>query len=153
MARGKGRAGIVDGQVIATITDKFGEDRRVVQRGSRIRIANTAISPILAMNREAAVIIGGKIRDARIARGFTLEELAIRVGITSGWPKNRMYEIESGPRAQGVRIGTLYAIAAALNIEVAALLPSVAEVLARTDVGRVPSETITILNNKGRVVA
>src|ERR1700675_3117941 len=108
MAQAKGRAGsragLVDGQVIATIKDKFGEPREVVQRGSRIRIAQATSTPILAMNRAVSALIGERIRVARIARGFTLEELAVRCGIVSGWPKNRMYEIESGQRAQGTRM-------------------------------------------------
>lgn len=152
MAGKKGRAGLQDGQVIAIIQDKFGEDRRVVQRGGRIRIAQNQFTPILAMNREVGIIVGTRIREVRLAHGFTLEELAIRCGMTSGWPKNRMYEIESGARAQGMRFGTLYAIAAALNIEVSELMPSVRIILSKAEVIKVQARLVT-LAARGKVVS
>lgn len=145
------RAGIQDGQVVATIVDKFGEDRDVVQRGSRIRIANSGTTPILAMNRTAGVKVGERIRAARLAAGLTLEECAIRAGMTSGWPKNRMYEIETTVRNQGIRLGTLYAIAAALDVDVRSLIPSLEEVLAETDVERRGARLVT-LTSAGQVV-
>lgn len=146
----KPRAQIKDGQVIATIKDKFGEDRRVVQRGSRIRIAQNTATPILAMNREVSVLIGQKIRLARQAAGLSLEECAIRSGIVSGWPKNRMYEIETANRQQGVKIGTLYAIACALGVEVSEFMPSVADVMHLADVTMAEAQVIT-LSSRGRV--
>ena len=151
MANRKGRAGLHDGQVIATIKDKFGEDRKVVQRGSRIRIAQSQSTPILTMNRPVGIEVGKRIREARLDRGFTLEELAIRCGITSGWPKNRMWEIESGQRAHGLRFGTLYAIAAALNIEATALMPPVSTILAKAEVVKVQAKIVT-LTGGGKVV-
>lgn len=147
----KGRAGIVDGHVIATITDKFGEPRQVVQRGSRIRIANSSITPIMAMNREVAVMMGENIKKARLAAGLTLEECAIRAGMTSGWPKNRMYEIESGQRRTGIRFGTLYAVAAAIGVEVHELLPRLSQVMAEAEVKKATAKIVT-LTHAGRVV-
>lgn len=151
MAERKGRGGIVDGQVIATVKDKYGEDRKVVKRGNRIRVANTEATAIFAMNREVAVLMSAKIRAARIARGFSLEELAVRMGIVSGNPKDRMYEIENSSRKHGIRLGTLYAAAAALNVEVMSLLPTVAEVLAGADVQRATAKVVT-LSPRGRVL-
>jgi DNA-binding Xre family transcriptional regulator len=146
------RADIADGQVIAVIRDRFDEPRNIVQRGSRIRVANNDATATIAMNREVAIVIGERIRAARLARGLSLEELAIRSGITSGWPKNRMHEIESCTRKQGVRMGTLYAIAAALNVEVSTLLPSVSEILGKAEVQKVTAKMV-VLDSRGRVSA
>ena len=145
------RAQVKDGQVIATIKDKFGEDRRVVQRGSRIRIAANTATPILALNREVAALIGARIREVRMDAGLTLEECAIRAGMVSGWPKDRMHEIETAKRGQGMRLGTLYAIAAALQVEVAELMPTVEEVMEKADVEMAGAAVVT-LTSSGRVV-
>ncbi len=147
----KGRAEIHDGQVIAEFKDKFGDTRKVIQRGSRIRIAANQATPVLAMNREIAMAIGGRIREARLAAGFSLEDLAIRCGMISGWPKNRMYEIESGARATGIRFGTLYAIAAALNIEATDLMPSTHSILKKANVQKAQAR-IVVLTAGGKVV-
>lgn len=145
------RAQIKDGQVIATIKDKFGEDRRVVQRGSRIRIALNDLTPVLKMNRGVSKLLGDRIKNARKAAGLNLEQCAIRAGMTSGWPKNRMYEIETAARGQGMRLGTLYAIAAALSVEVTDLMPSVAEVLELSGV-EVGTPRVIALSSAGQVV-
>lgn len=145
------RAGIEDGQIIATVRDRFDEPRNVVQRGSRIRIANTGTTLTLEMNREAAILIGKKIRQLRTDRGLGLEQLAIMCGITSGWPKNRMHEIEMCVRQQGVRIGTLYAIAAALKVEVSELMPSVADVMKMAKVAK-GAQSVVVLSARGKVV-
>ena len=51
-----------------------------------------------------------------------------------------MWEIERGTRCQGMRLGTIYAIAQALNVEVAELFPSVRDALvsANTHVASLP---------------
>lgn len=146
------RAGVLQGQVIATILDKFGEPRQVVQRGSRIRIANTSLTPIMSMTREIGVPIGERIRALREERGWSLEEMAIRCGIVSGWPKNRMYEIERGSRKTGIRLGTIYAVAAALGVEVGVLLPPVDDILNSAGVKATKAKYVT-LSSRGRVVA
>jgi len=151
MSKPKGRAGIQDGETIAVIKDRFGEHRRVVQRGSRIRIAANHATPIIAMNREIAKIIGDRIRALREERGLSLEQLAVRCGMSSGWPKNRMYEIERGQRQQGVRLGTLYAVAAALEVQATELMPLVSEVLAKAEVKRSMARIVT-LTGAGKVV-
>ncbi len=145
------QAQIKVGQVIATIKDKFGEERRVVQRGSRIVIARNDLTPVLKMNRGVSELLGARIKKARKAAGLTLEQCAIRAGMTSGWPKNRMYEIESAISGQGMRLGTLYAIAAALSVEVTDLMPRVSDVLDLAGV-EVGTPRVITLTSAGQVV-
>jgi hypothetical protein len=78
--------------------------------------------------------------------------LAVRCGMVNGHPKNRMYEIEAGQRRQGVRLGTLYAIAAALNVEATSFLPPVSDVLAKADVKNAQTRMV-VLTSAGKVVA
>jgi len=55
-----------------------------------------------------------------------------------------MWEIENAIRKQGVMLGTLYAIAVALGIEVTELLPSNEEVLALTNVTPVQVSSLAV---------
>lgn len=117
------------GQIIASFTDKYGETRHIRQSNKRrIQLAKNTDTVSHKMNRVAAVMIGAKIKERRLAAGLTLEELCIRSGLVSSIPKSRMWEIENALRREGMRMGTLFAISHALNCEVADLLPTVAAV-------------------------
>lgn len=125
------------GEVHVEFTDQYG-DTRVIHRlkGSKLAIKRNGNTPAHAMNRAAAVLIGQKIRAARLAAGLSLEELCQRAGLAAppGAGKMRMYEIEKNIRQTGMRIGTLYAIAVALDIPVWSLLPSNEDVIAASGV-------------------
>lgn len=109
--------------------DKFGDIRTIHHNQSPngpLRVKRLRVTPVLALNQHVGVAVGKRVHDLRVKRGLTLLELAERAGLLGG--KARMWEIENSLRVQGVRLGTLFALAMALGVEVSALLPSVAEV-------------------------
>ena len=122
--------------------DQYGESRTIYRQGGsalRIKKKSDTISHIL--NRVAAEMTGDRIKSRRIAAGLTLDGLLQKAGLAAGvgQGKSRMYEIENagrqrngrGRQAQGVRFGTLYALAMALECEVTDLLPTTREVAER----------------------
>ena len=119
-------------QFVGEFEDKFGETRKVHRdKGGKLRIAQTRPTPVLELNRAAAVLIGENIRRIRKKQDMTLEELCVKAGLShaSGLAKNRMWEIEKGARkGQGIRFGTLFALANALDVSPCAILPSKKEV-------------------------
>lgn len=119
--------------------DQYGDERTIYrQKGNALRVKKRQDSISHVLNRAAAELTGLRIKEMRIERGFTLEGLLHRAGLAAGASqgKARMYEIENagknhrGANAQGVRFGTLYAIAIALECDVSELLPST-EAIAR----------------------
>jgi transcriptional regulator with XRE-family HTH domain len=93
-------------------------------------------TPSLAFNRVAAALIGARIKEQRVKARLTMDELCRRAGLAAalGQGKQRIYAIENATRAEGVRIGTLYALAMALDIPVAKLLPTSEEVMEKSGV-------------------
>lgn len=128
-----------------TFTDQYGEERTIYrQKGQALRIKKRADSISHVLNRSAAIMVGQRIKAKRIERGYTLDELLIRAGLTAapGCAKQRMHEIESAgnlrktaTQKQGIRFGTLYALAMALECPVADLLPSSEDVQKHAGVG------------------
>ena len=117
-------------EIITEFVDQYG-DKRIVHRGKRgvISIKNRQSTVVHQLNRVAAVETGRRIRSRREAAGMTLEELCGRSGlVANASPKARMWEIENCIRQQGMRLGTIYAIALALCVPVHELLPSADEV-------------------------
>lgn len=80
-------------------------------------------------------LLGPIIRSKRKSLSLSMGQVGMRAGLThnTGNAKNRIHEIEKGAeygRIQGVKIGTLYAIAYAMKIEPSELLPKMEDVLA-----------------------
>ncbi len=128
-------------KVIGTYTDKYGKDRTVRRdKGGTLRIAREGPSVVLTLNAAAAELTGLLIREHREQVGLTLEALCIKSGLVSTYPKSRMWEIEKGTReGNGIRLGTLYALAHALGISPCRLLPTSDEVFAKAGVGLISS--------------
>lgn len=114
---------------IATFLDKYGEERTIHKTRHGLKVKREHVTPILALNPVVSGLIGERVRALRIERGWELAELAHRIGVRGGHPKNRMWEIERGTRGEGIRLGTLYALAIALGVEVAELMPTMHEVV------------------------
>lgn len=124
--------------------DQYGEERVIYrQRGKALRVKKRQDTLSHVLNRAAAELMGQRIKRMRVAKGYTLDGLLARAGLVAapGLGKSRMYEIENagknhrGANAQGIRFGTLYALAMALECEVAELLPSAAEIARHAGVG------------------
>lgn len=113
---------------VARFENQYGEERVVHRTRHGLTVRRNGTTPILAMNRSIAGMFGERVRALRLERGWTLEDLCIRAGLRSVNPKQRMWEIENSTRAEGVRLGTIYALAIALGVEVADLLPSTKDV-------------------------
>jgi DNA-binding Xre family transcriptional regulator len=128
---------------VAEFQDKYGDTKTIHKTRHGLKVKRDNLTPILQMNQAIAGMFGERIKKLREERGYTLEELAHRIGIRSGHPKNRMWEIENTVRREGVRMGTLYAIAMALEVEVSELLPSVSEVAEEAGVRQVPIPTLS----------
>lgn len=137
-------------EVVAVIEDRYGEKRNIgYQRRNpgRLKVLYQNITPSLKLSRAAGQLIGDKIRFERKLAGLTLAELAIKAGL-KGTPKVRMYEIEKHIRPTGVKIGTLYALAMALNIPIQRLMPPADEVAAYAGMEMGETKTETIIKSK-----
>jgi DNA-binding Xre family transcriptional regulator len=138
------KEGIVSkNRVLVEFEDQYG-DVRVIHRkkGSRLSVKRLGDTPVHALNRAAAVLIGYKIREVRTRKSMSLADLCIKAGLASATPKQRMHEIEVGKRQEGMRLGTLFAIALALEVDVSSLLPRSAEVAEKA--GVVPDTTTSL---------
>jgi len=116
--------------VIAKFTDKYGEERVVhaPKGGRQVRVANNTGDTVPQMlNRAVAVLTAAKIKARRAELGMSQRELCTRAGLDSVNPKQRIHEIENATRREGLRYGTLYALALAMDCEPSALLPTMAE--------------------------
>jgi hypothetical protein len=123
-------------KVIAQFEDRFGEERVVhkTRRGLTIRREPTMV---LKMNQVVSLMIGQRVKHFRGLRGWTLVELATRAGMHSGHPKERIWAIENATRKEGMRMGTVYALALALGVEATDLMPTVEEVASQAGVEQV----------------
>ena len=112
----------------AICTDRYGDERvlRKTRHGWQLKRDGDSYSDILTP--VISKIIGEKIRQIRLSKGLSADELARRVGFSGSKPKGRIYEIEKTPRKYGIRLATLYVIATALECEVIELIPSLQKI-------------------------
>ncbi len=111
--------------VVAEYEDRFGETRTIHKTRHGLQVLRNQATVSVELTRVIGPLLGVKIRQARIERGLSMAQLCVKAGLMFGpTAKHRMYEIEKGSRRYGIRFGTLYALAAALGMDPAALLPS-----------------------------
>jgi DNA-binding Xre family transcriptional regulator len=117
--------------VVATYVDEYGEERAIhAPKGRRLSRATNSDTVVARMNRAAAILIGQRIRARRLEMGLTMKELGDRAGLKNANQKAYVNALEKSSRKEGMRFGTIFALATALHCEVADLLPTTAEVLA-----------------------
>lgn len=129
------------GKFYAEALDEMGEVR-VIHRttGGKLAVKREGNTAVHALNRASSILIAANIKKARLASGMRLEELGTKAGLVGNPMKVRMWEIENCTRDQGVRMGTLYALAIALGIHPSELLPCPAEVAALSGVKFITKE-------------
>ena len=76
--------------------------------------------PYLAESRRIRVLVGTRIREARVSKHKQQNELAVALGVS----RTSISNIERG--RQRVFVDQVYAVAHALGVDVGAILPSVA---------------------------
>lgn len=108
--------------------DRMGQKRAIRKTRYGLQIQRMRSTVPIALNRVVGPLVGQRIRQVRRSKRMSLETLCVRAGLISATPKSRMWEIENSIRKEGLRLGTLYAIALALNVNVSALLPTPAEI-------------------------
>ena len=128
--------------LVAHFTDRYGTERIVHHTRHGLMVKRATVTVALALNQPISLYIGQRIKEERLAAGLTLEELCLRAGLAAAVPKARMWEIENSIRQQGLRMGTLYALAAALGVEATSLLPPVAIALELAEVA--PMDIVTL---------
>jgi hypothetical protein len=121
-------------EIVAEFIDKRGETKRIHKTHHGLHVKRDFLTPSLAMSQAISKMMGRRIRDRRIALGLELAELALRCGMHSGHPKERVWAIENATRGHGVRMGTLYAIAHALGCQPSDFMPTMEEVLAEAKI-------------------
>jgi hypothetical protein len=128
--------------VLAEFTDRFG-DKQVIHRdkGGILKIRRNAPTVVLAMTKTVGAFAGTRIREERVKAGMTGLQLAERAGLKGG--KEAIYGIETAMNT-GVRLGTLYAIAAALNVSPFSLLPPVSLVLQEAGIQTQQAERLAV---------
>lgn len=111
--------------IVATYTDRFGDERKIhsTRHGLTLKRRNDTNNQVLST--AISGYIGERIRAIRQHKNITMEALGFRAGLTTGNNlKQRVYEIEHNLRSTGIRFGTVYQIAIALEIEIAELMPT-----------------------------
>lgn len=128
---------------LAEFEDRYG-DSRVIHRKPNgvLAVARQRATVSHALGKWIGQYVGRRIREERLARGFTMDEVMIRAGLLGG--KSRMYEIEQA-QSIGIRLGTLYAMAAALEVDVTSLLPPAAEVMEHAQVQEVRQPVLNVM--------
>lgn len=128
--------------VLVEFPDLFGE-QQVVHRGANGKLAIRRKTPTVAFAMSHAVgrLVGERIREERLKAGITMPDLAGRSGLKGG--KQAIYHIEQA-LSTGVRLGTIYAIAAALDVSPFSLLPPLSVVLEQTGVQMQRQEKLAV---------
>lgn len=121
---------------IATFEDDYG-DTKIIHRpkGRRLSVFTGGNTPALRLNRAVAILVGQRVKARRQSLQMTQKQLCLRAGLQNVNPKQYIHAIEAATRMQGVRMGTLFALAHALRCAPGDLLPTVDEACALADVG------------------
>lgn len=119
---------------IAEFEDRFGDVRVVERRGRRAIVANNRSTVTHILSRAIGKLVGQKLRLERKKAGMTMLQLAEKAGLVGG--KQRICDLENAMNG-GAKLGTVYALAAALGIDPFSLLPRKEEVFVDAEVTEV----------------
>jgi hypothetical protein len=128
--------------VVVEFMDRFGENQTIHRdKGGTLKIRRKSPTVVLAMTAAIGRHVGERIREERLKADMTMEQLAAKSGLKGG--KQAIYHAETAMDT-GVRIGTVYAIAAALNISPFSLLPPVDVVVRESSVRMEQRESLAV---------
>jgi len=130
---------------IATFENRFGETKVIRLTRSGLRVQNNQSTAVLELNRRIAGLLAANIKARRVELGMTLEQVCVASGLVSPTPKSRMWEIENNLAGNGLRLGTVYALAIALQTTPDALLPTLDEVMAGGSVQQVSETRLAVV--------
>lgn len=123
--------------ILGTYVDKYGDQQPVHKTRHGLRRLRVSVSPLIEANRAIAPLVSARIRVERLQRGWSLVEMAKRLGWMTGNPKQRVWAIENNnTRREGIRLGTLFQVASVFGLELRDLLPSneaIAAAMAKQD--------------------
>lgn len=110
--------------IVATFTDRFGDERKIHATRHGMTVKRRADTHCQVLGKAISGYVGERIRAIRQRKEMTLEELGLRAGLTTGSNlKQRVFELEHN-RGGGMRLGTIYQMAIALDVEITELMPS-----------------------------
>lgn len=119
--------------IVATFQDHFGEERKIHATRAGLTVMRRTNTHCQVLSKTISGYIGERIRAIRQRKEMTMAELGLRAGLSTGSNlKQRVYEIEHNQRSIGIRFGTVYQIAIALDVDISELLPSTEIVKAMT---------------------
>jgi hypothetical protein len=126
---------------VVDFQDRFGETQTVHRTKHGLQIRRKTTTVILALTAVIGKHAGARIKEERVKAGLTMQALADRSGLKGG--KMAICHIETAMDT-GVRIGTLYAIAAALSVSPFSLLPPVELVMRESGVITAKREELAV---------
>jgi len=97
-------------------------------RGRRPTVRNNSWTPANQIGFVVNMLIGERVSKVRTSLGMTAKELAKRAGLRTRNPRQFIHGIENTRGRFGVRLGTVYALAKGLGVDISVLLPSSEEV-------------------------
>lgn len=128
--------------VVVDFTDQFGETQTIHRdKGGILKIRRKSPTVVLAMTAAVGRHVGQRVRERRVAAGLSMSQLAERAGLKGG--KQGIYKIETAMDT-GARLGSIYAIAAALDIDPSDLMPPLNVVLNESSVALRQAERLAV---------
>lgn len=120
---------------VATFVDEYGEEQIIHRpKGRRLSVFRGMNTPALKLNRAIAVLSGKLIKKRRVELGLSQKQLCQRAGLANVNPKQYIWAIENATRTNGIRQGTLFALAYALECDPCDLLPTIKDAMKEAEV-------------------
>jgi hypothetical protein len=129
---------------LASFENKYGERKVIHITRSGLHVKRNSTTVAVELGHQIAVLLGRNIKQRRQELGLTLQDTCLRAGLATVAPKARLWEIENNPAKHGLRLGTLFALAAALETTPTRLLPTLEEVLDGAAVVAISETTLKV---------
>ncbi len=103
-------------EIVATFEDRYGEKRHIHNTRHGLTLKRRQDTACQILSKMISGYVGERVKALRLKKEMTRQELCTRAGIShSGNGKERIYAIENNSRSCGVRFGTVYQLAIALE--------------------------------------